>query len=119
MERLSIWLALAIVGVFAASAMLFSRLHPTAPTRTVRSMNVLFIIMPYKHYGLWVFDDPAVGLSKEPFIAGIDTMIDKVVADIPRAERGFRAIFSARPFPESQFKLEWRREGSGGNWYYS
>jgi len=42
-----------------------------------------------------------------------------VVADIPRAERGFRAIFSARPFPGSQFKLEWRREGSGGNWYYS
>jgi hypothetical protein len=82
-------------------------------------MNVLFVIAPYKYEGLWVFDDPAVGLSKEPFIAGIDTMIDKVVANIPKAERGFRAIFSARPFPGSQFKLEWRREDSGGNWYYS
>jgi hypothetical protein len=50
------------------------------------SMNALFVIAPYKYEGLWVFDDPAVGLSKEPFIAGIDTMIDKVVADIPRAE---------------------------------
>ena len=58
-------------------------------------------------------------MSKEPFIAGIDTMIDRVVADIPKAERGFHAIFSATPFPGSQFKLEWRREDSGGNWYYS
>jgi hypothetical protein len=82
-------------------------------------MNALFVIAPYKYEGLWVFDDPAVGLSKEPFIAGIDTMIDKVVAGIPKAERGFRAIFSATPFPRSQFKLEWRREDSGGNWYYS
>ena len=82
-------------------------------------MNALFVIAPYKYEGLWVFDDPAVGLSKEPFIAGIDTMIDKVVADIPRAERGFRAIFSATPFPGHNFKLEWRRGESGGNWYYS
>ena len=82
-------------------------------------MNALFVIAPYKYDGLWVFDDPTVGLSKEPFIAGIDTMIDKVVANIPKAERGFRAIFSATPFPGSGFKLEWRREDSGGNWYYS
>ena len=73
-------------------------------------MNALFVIAPYKYEGLWVFDDPAVGLSKEPFIAGIDTMIDKVVANIPKAEWGFRAIFSATPFPGSGLKLEWRRE---------
>jgi uncharacterized protein DUF6717 len=82
-------------------------------------MNVLSTITPYKHDGLWVFDDPAVGLSKEPFIAGIDTMIDKMVAEIPNAGRGFRAIFSAKPFPGHAFKLEWRRAESGGNWYYS
>ena len=82
-------------------------------------MNSLFVIAPYKHEGLWVFDDPAVGLVKEPFIAGIDTMIDKMVAHIPNADRSFRAIFSARPFPGGDFKLEWRREESGGNWYYS
>jgi hypothetical protein len=82
-------------------------------------MNSLFVIAPYKHEGLWVFDDPAVGLAKEPFIAGIDTMIDKIVANIPNADRGFRAIFSAQPFPGADFKLEWRRAGDGGNWYYS
>ena len=82
-------------------------------------MNALLVIAPYKYQGTWVFDDPAVGLSREPFIAGIDTMIDKAVADIPNAEKGFRAIFSASPFPGADLKLEWRREESGGNWYYS
>jgi len=82
-------------------------------------MNALLVIAPYKHQGTWVFDDPAVGLSHEPFIAGIDTMIDKAVADIPNAEKGFRAIFSALPFPGANLKLDWRREESGGNWYYS
>jgi len=82
-------------------------------------MNALLFIAPYKYQGTWVFDDPAVGLSREPFIAGIDTMIDKAVADIPNAEKGFRAIFSASPFPGANLKLDWRRAESGGNWYYS
>jgi len=82
-------------------------------------MNALLVIAPYKYEGAWVFDDPEVGLSREPFIAGIDTMIDKAVADIPDAEKGFRAIFSASPFPGADLKLQWRREESGGNWYYS
>jgi hypothetical protein len=82
-------------------------------------MNALMVVAPYKYEGMWVFDDPAVGLSREPFIAGIDTMIDKAVAQIPNTERGFRAVFSAAAFPGSRFKLEWRREESGGNWYYS
>ena len=77
------------------------------------------VIAPYKHEGMWVFDDQAVGMSREPFIAGIDKMIDKLVADIPNAERGWKAIFSASPFPGHEVKLEWRREESGGTWYYS
>jgi hypothetical protein len=84
-----------------------------------QQMNSLTVIAPYKWNGMWVFDDPAVGLSKEPFIAGIDTMIDKMTASIPNAEHGFRAVFSAEPFPGYTEKLEWQREESGGNWYYS
>ena len=38
--------------------------------------NSIFVIKPYKWEGLWVFDDPAVGLVKEPFVGGADTMID-------------------------------------------
>jgi hypothetical protein len=86
---------------------------------SVAPMNALLVIFPYKYQGTWVFDDQAVGLFREPFIAGIDTMIDKAVADVPNAEKGFRAIFSAAPFPGANLKLEWRREESGGNWYYN
>ena len=81
-------------------------------------MNAIGVIAPYKYEGMWVFDDPAVGLSREPFVAGIDTMIDRLVASIPEAEQGFRLVFSATPFPGHTVKLEWRREEAGGNWYY-
>ena len=81
-------------------------------------MNSIGIIAPYKYEGMWVFDDPTVGLTREPFVAGIDKMIDQLVTHIPGAEQGFRLLFSATPFPGHNVKLEWRREESGGNWYY-
>ncbi len=55
---------------------------------------------------MWDFDDPAVGLNKEPFISGIDTMIDRMTFNIPGAERGVRAVFSASPFLHHTEKLE-------------
>jgi len=119
MERMSIFGALGIALIVVGAVVVFGKLHDPRPARSMRYVNSLLVIAPYKYEGAWVFDDPAVGLSREPFIAGIDTMIDKAVAGIPNAERGFRAIFSAATFPGSQFKLQWRREESGGNWYYS
>jgi hypothetical protein len=82
-------------------------------------MNAINVIAPYKWHGMWVFDDPRVGLVQEPFVAGADTMIDRVVADIPDAEHGFTLIFSTTPFPGYQHQLAWRREEGGGNWYHS
>src|SRR5881396_2833607 len=82
-------------------------------------MNAINLIAPYRYEGMWVFDDPRVGLDKEPFVSGADTMIDVFVADIPNAENGFRLLFSATPFPGYTAKLEWRREEYGGNWYFS
>jgi hypothetical protein len=81
-------------------------------------MNTIGIIAPYKYEGKWVFDDAAAGLVREPFVAGIDTMIDHLVASIPNAASGFRLLFSAMPFPGFMVKLEWRRQESGGNWYH-
>jgi hypothetical protein len=107
------------IGIAIGIALLSAILLRAGDAPKLDAMNSLFVIAPYKHEGLWVFDDPAVGLTKEPFIAGIDTMIDKATANIPNADRGFRAIFSAQSFPGADFKLEWRREESGGNWYYS
>ncbi len=80
-------------------------------------MNSLFVIVPYKHLDMWVFDDPQAGLVQEPFVAGIDTMIDRLVADIARAEAGFRLLFSPGPFPGYHVKLEWVRPEMGGHWY--
>jgi hypothetical protein len=51
-------------------------------------------------------------LAQEPFVSGADTMIDRVVADIT-------LTFSTTPFPGYQYRLAWRREEGGGNWYYS
>jgi hypothetical protein len=82
-------------------------------------MNAINVIAPYKHNGLWVFDDPRAGLVQEPFVAGADTWIDRVVADIPHADKGFALIFSGTPFPGHQYQLDWQREEIGGNWYCS
>jgi hypothetical protein len=84
---------------------------PTCPERKV--------IEPYKHLDMWVFDDPRVGLVQEPFVSGTDTIIDRVVSEIPNAEQGFKMIFSDTPFPEHQYRLEWRRGDESGNWYYA
>ena len=82
-------------------------------------MNAISVIVPYKYEGTWVFDDPAVGLVREPFVSGIDVMLDRLTANIPNAEKGFRLLFSAKPFPGHTVKLEWRREEFEGNWYFS
>ena len=42
--------------------------------------NSIFVIQPYWYADTWVFDDPAVGLSKEPFVSGIPQMIDALLA---------------------------------------
>src|SRR5471030_755538 len=79
--------------------------------------NSIFAIKPYKWEDMLVFDDPNVGLVKEPFVGGADTMIDRATAHIPNANRGFLAVFSSNYFPDEQIVLEWLREEGGGNVY--
>lgn len=79
--------------------------------------NSLFVICPYKHNGTWVFDDEDVDLVKEPFVFGIPEMIDQLTQEILDADKGFKLIFSAKPFPKYQAKLTWVREECEGNWY--
>lgn len=82
-------------------------------------MNALRVIHPYKHEGTWVFDDDRVGLVREPFVAGADEIMERMVRPIPDAENGFRLVFSSRPFPGCHAGFEWRREEHGGHWYFS
>ena len=111
-------LAAAAAAVVVAGGVAWQR----GAFRTVgprRGSNALMVIAPYRHAGTWVFDDPDVGLKREPFIAGTPELIDKLVADIPGAQKGFRLTFSAREFPGHDDRLVWRRGDASGNWYFS
>ena len=57
-------------------------------------MNSIQLIKPFWHDGTRVFDDDRFGLSREPFVAGADEIITKLVADIPKARKGFKLFFS-------------------------
>jgi hypothetical protein len=82
-------------------------------------MNSLSVIIPYKQYGMWMFDDARVGLEGELFIAGADMLLEHLTEKIPNAEKGFRLLFSVTPFPGYWMRLEWIREDTEmpGNWY--
>jgi hypothetical protein len=83
------------------------------------SANSIQVLRPYRYESTWVFDDEAVGLVREPFVLGIDEMLDRLTKDIPDAAKRFRLLFSTAPFPGYSAKLEWRREEYGGDWYFS
>jgi hypothetical protein len=108
---LSIVAVLAGLGIWWFSMRRDRRLAPRA--------NAIHVIAPYWSNGTWVFDDPRVGLEREPFVAGVPEMIDVLVEDIPSARSGFRLLFSARSFPGAQKMLTWTRgEPEGGGNYY-
>lgn len=81
-------------------------------------MNAINVIQPYKYLSMWVFDDEKVGLVQEPFVAGADLIIEKMVENIPDSDSGFILLFSSSPFPGHQVAFEWLREELDGNWYY-
>lgn len=78
----------------------------------------VLVLFTYRHENAWVFDDADAGLVKEPFVAGIDTMIDRLTADIPNAAAGFRLSFATEPFAGYRNSLTWlRADPVEGNWY--
>ena len=82
-------------------------------------MNAIHIIQPYWHGGTWVFDDDRFGLSREPFVAGADTIISKMVESIPHARSGFKLTFSAIEFPGAELEVTRKGDGDGtaGTYY--
>lgn len=83
--------------------------------------NSIMVLRPYKWNGVWVFDDPSVGLVREAFVSGADTIIDMATekAGVYDPENGFLMTFSETPFPGFQVHLRWDRESKMGfgNWY--
>lgn len=96
----------------------FGEVPPTIYCKAEPMANVMMVIFPYRYEHTWVFDDDRVGLVREPFVSGVPEMIDILVQDIPNAEKGFKLLFSANPFPGYQAELVWLREEYGGNWYF-
>jgi hypothetical protein len=79
--------------------------------------NSIFVIKPYQWEGIWVFDDPNVGLVKEAFVGGTDSIIDIATAHLLDARGGFVVLFSAGYFPDAEIVLTWLKEHEGGNVY--
>ena len=111
------WRLLAGITLAAFGCVAAWQIATWAMNRSGQPANAIMVIAPYWYNGTWVFDDPAVNLKREPFVAGVPEMIDLLVKEIPDAKGGFRLLFSANPFPGHQKKLAWLRGDSGGNYY--
>ena len=86
----------------------------TAPAPHSRLMHTL--VLRWEH-DTWVYDDPEVGVSGEPFVLGADTMLTTLrELQVGPGREPFRVVFSAQPFPGA---LEARSfdEDAGGVWY--
>lgn len=83
--------------------------------------NAIQTLMPYRKFGTWVFDDPDVGLVREPFVLGIPEMIDVMVfeSSIANADQGFRMSFSFTRPPQSLsvHHIKLMAQEKGGGWY--
>lgn len=82
------------------------------------SGNSIMVLRPYRWGKMWVFDDAAVGLTKEPFVSGVPEIIDDLLFQHSiDGDDGFYLTFSATPFPGFQRVLDWVEADKGGNWY--
>lgn len=80
-------------------------------------MNSIHVIHPYWDNGSLVFDDPDVGLRKEPFVAGADSVLAVLAGWVPGCEERFTLLFSDKPFPGSQTSIRRLRPECDGTWY--
>ncbi len=75
----------------------------TTQRRVSTSKNSIRVIETYRtSTGSWVFDDDEVGLVREPFVAGADTLIETISGGKPRVS----LTFSDKPFPTAKLTLD-------------
>lgn len=64
-------------------------------------MMSIYSVKLYKLNGLqWVFDDPAKDIYREAFVAGADTLIDKIIGKYDK-DTNYTLQFSTKDFPGS------------------
>src|SRR4051812_48395546 len=115
-NRKARWRSVAVAVMVATACIAVWQIAIRATHHEAPSANAIMVIAPYWYNGTWVFDDPAVGLRREPFVAGVPEMIDVLVKDVHDSKDGFRLLFSATPFPGHQKTLNWVRGDSIGNY---
>lgn len=80
--------------------------------------NSIHVIHPYWSDGALVFDDPSVGLSREPFVGGADVVLGLLASQVSDScSKKFTLYFSDSPFPGHQAEIRHVRPEYGGNWY--
>ena len=84
---------------------------------TLHHMNAIRVIHPYLDNGVLAFDDPAVGLVREPFIMGADRILIRASIEAGINPKTFTLIFSDRNFPGHQYAAAKELNEMGGAWY--
>jgi len=77
--------------------------------------NAIFVIAPYRHSGFWVFDDEKRRISKEPFVAGADVVLNLCEKAI---SKNFSIAFSDKFIPDYTFRLKMSGKTQGNGTYY-
>jgi hypothetical protein len=67
----------------------------------VNHARTLHTLVVYRARGTWCYDDPAVGVTGEPFVLGTDKALDALRLKFVGGKRHdpFRVTFSSKPFP--------------------
>ena len=89
---------------------------------SLKSSNSIHTMHVYRHHNIWVFDNPSVGLVKEPFVAGADEVFDYIAKahcglDTPEDNLYMDILFASTDFPGRQLWAGWVGSSVGGNDY--
>ena len=76
--------------------------------------NSIFRVLARYVNGVWVFDDSKFGVQDQPFVFGLDLILDKMVEGMGESQGRVNVLFSSIPFPGSEHCLEFVREETEG-----
>ncbi|HEX5151290.1 MAG TPA: DUF6717 family protein [Parafilimonas sp.] len=93
---------------------MIGKLVKQTKNKLTKNNNSIFTINPYRWNNGWVFDDERVGLDKEAFVAGADTLLDRII----NGRDSVTAIFSGKKFPTAQLELTFIEGDATGSIYW-
>ena len=78
------------------------------------SGNSIYRVLVRVVDGLWVYDDSKFGVREQPFVFGMDLILERMVEQVEKVEDRLNLVFSSIPFPGSEFSLGFVREETEG-----